>query len=70
MFTKQENREQVLNQLSLSHLNTEECDSIISLCTEFAEIFHMDRDNLTFKNKIKHGIETENSKAAYTKSYR
>lgn len=43
---------------------------IISLCSRFSEIFYLNRDKVTFKNKIKYLINTRDAKTIYNKSYR
>lgn len=63
-----ERKETVNNQLRLNHLNEE--DLIIELCLEFPDIFYHEGDKLTYKNEIKHCIDTQNAKPIFTKSYR
>ena len=60
----------IKNQLRTEHLNAEEKESITQLCLEYADIFYIEGDSLTFANEIKHSIDTSNAKPIFTKSYR
>lgn len=53
-----------------NHMNSEEKDAIIKLCTKFQDIFHDENSKLTFTNEVKHEIRTTDDIPAHTKSYR
>ena len=60
----------IKNQLRTEHLNEEEKELVTNLCLEFADIFYLEGDNLTFTNEIKHVIDTNGARPVFTKSYR
>lgn len=61
---------EIKTQLRLDHLNEEENELITQLCLEYADIFYLEGDQLTFTNEIKHAIDTNDAKPIFTKSYR
>lgn len=65
-------REQLLKEkLRLEHLNPEEQKSILDLCIQYKDIFHLsEQDILTSTNSITHEIDITNPSPVYTKSYR
>lgn len=69
--TEPTDRVQIIkNELRTEHLNFEEKQKITELCLEFADIFYLEGDTLTFTNEVKHSVETNNSRPVFTKSYR
>jgi len=44
--------------LRLDHLNSEERASIVAICEEYNDIFHLPNDKLTCTSKIEHAIPT------------
>ena len=46
------------NQLRLDHLNSEERASILTICEEYKDIFHLPGDKLTCTSTIEHAIPT------------
>lgn len=56
--------------LRLSHLNSEERSSILTLCNQFQDIFFQNDQNLSFTNQVKHQIKTSDDVPIYSKSYR
>jgi hypothetical protein len=44
--------------LRLDHLNSEERSSIVSLCEEYSDLFHLPGDKLTCTSTIEHSIPT------------
>lgn len=64
-------RQQVLeNNMRLEHLNSEERRSILNICKEYHDIFHLSDDILTVTNAMEHEINLTNPTPIYTKSYR
>lgn len=61
---------EVLSRLRTDHLNIEERSNLESLCAQYADIFYLDGEPLTFTNKIKHSIRTTDEVPIYTKTYR
>lgn len=61
---------EVLSRLRTEHLNAEEKANLESLCTQYADVFYLEGEALTFTNKIKHSIKTTDEVPVYTKSYR
>lgn len=70
--TKQLSRraQDVISKLRTDHLNPEERANLESLCAQYADIFYIEGEPLTFTNKIKHNIKTTDEMPVYTKSYR
>lgn len=60
----------VLSRLRTEHLNQEELINLRSLCEQYADVFYLEGEPLTFTNKIKHCIKTTDETPVYTKSYR
>lgn len=60
----------VLSRLRTDHLNEEEKCNLESLCSQYADVFYLENEPLTFTNKIKHSIKTTDEIPVYTKSYR
>lgn len=56
--------------IKTEHLNREEQQQIVKLCSKFADIFYKDSDKLTFSNNVKHEINLSNDKPVYVKQYR
>lgn len=52
------------------HMNNEEKHHLKLLLESYSDLFHIEGNNLTFTNKIKHHIRTRDEEPAYTKSYR
>lgn len=63
-------REEVLKQLRIAHLNYEERESLIQLCSDYSDIFHLPNENLTCTNALKHEIKTTSNIPIHTKTYR
>lgn len=61
---------EVLSRLRTDHLNPEERANLESLCMQYADVFYLDGEPLTFTNKIKHSIRTTDELPVYTKTYR
>lgn len=61
---------EVLSKLRTDHLNPEERANLESLCAQYADVFYIDGEPLTFTNKIKHSIHTTDELPVYTKTYR
>lgn len=53
-----------------NHLNSEEKKMLFSLCKNYDDLFFKDEQVLSFTNKIKHEIKTNDNIPIYTKSYR
>lgn len=60
----------VLSRLRTSHLNAEERANLENLCAQYADVFYIEGEALTFTNQIKHSIKTTDELPVYTKSYR
>lgn len=60
----------VLARLRTDHLNPEEQANLKTLCAQYADVFYIEGEPLTFTNKIKHNIRTHDEIPVYTKSYR
>jgi hypothetical protein len=61
---------EVLSRLRTKHLNAEEHANLINLCRNYADVFYLEGESLTFTNKIKHKIKTTDEIPVHTKSYR
>ena len=46
------------NQLRLGHLNSEERATIVKICEEYNDIFHLPNDKLNCTSTIEHAIST------------
>jgi len=66
------NRIQTLKEsLRIEHMSTEERSNILELCSEFADIFHLDGDKITYTNAVYHEIKTPGiTQPVYQKPYR
>lgn len=62
--------QEVLSRLRTDHMNEEERANLKSLVSQYADVFYLDGEPLTFTNKIKHHIRTTDEIPVYTKSYR
>jgi len=61
------------DELRTDHLNNEERDSLVKICEEFNDIFHLSGDTLTFTTATEHTIPTptiDPMREINTKSYR
>jgi hypothetical protein len=56
--------------IQTNHMNSEERDSIISICREFNDIFHLEGDKLTYTDAISHTISLLSNKPIFVKPYR
>lgn len=61
---------EVLSRLRTDHLNPEERANLESLCAQYADVFYIDGEPLTFTNQVKHSIRTTDELPVYTKTYR
>ena len=53
------------------HMNKEEKQSIIEICEQYSDIFHLEGDHLTFTNAAEHNIKiNENQTPIYKRPYR
>lgn len=59
-----------LSKIRIEHLNSEEKQQIIKLCSEFSDVFYNENDQLTFTNQVKHQIRTSDEIPVYAKTYR
>ncbi|XP_053612629.2 uncharacterized protein LOC128676517 [Plodia interpunctella] len=62
--------QEVLKQVRTFHLNKEEKDNLLQLCSDFSDIFHLPGEILTHTNALKHEIKTTTDNPIHTKSYR
>lgn len=62
--------QQLKNQLRTDHLNEEEKRSLLELCKNYNQIFHLEGDKLTSTNVLCHQIITESNAPIQTKTYR
>lgn len=60
----------VLSRLRTDHLNPEELANLQRLCSNYADVFYLEGEPLSFTNKIKHKIRTSDEIPVHTKSYR
>lgn len=57
--------------IDTSDLNDEERSSILKICAEYNEIFHLRGDKLTYTDAVTHDISTTpNSRPIHTRPYR
>lgn len=56
--------------LRTQHLIPEEIVNLENLCAQYADVFYIEGEPLTFTNKVKHHIRTTNEIPVHTKSYR
>ena len=69
-FENKTDKSEIKDLLRISHMNEEEKEEIIKLCTQYSDIFQRENNKLTFTNEIKHSIKTKDDIPIYTKSYR
>lgn len=62
--------EEVFKQLRISHLNAEEAQALLQLCSDFSDIFHLPGEHLSCTNALKHEIKTTSDIPIHTKTYR
>ncbi|XP_048484046.1 uncharacterized protein LOC125490066 [Plutella xylostella] len=65
-----ERTEKVVNALTIDHLNLEEKEALIELCSMYSDIFYLPEDHLTFTSALDHQIKTNSDIPIHTKSYR
>lgn len=65
-----ERAQTILNLLRSSHLNREEKGALQEVCSNYADIFHLPGDKLSFTTATSHNIPTTSSVPINTKSYR
>lgn len=70
MNDKAERFREVMSRLRTNHLNDEEKANLLTLCKEYADIFYLDDEPLTFTNQIKHRIKTTDEIPVHSKTYR
>lgn len=58
------------NNLRTSHLNSEEKDSIIKLCSSYHDLFFLPGDRLTHTNTLQHDIKTTDPSPISSRIYR
>jgi hypothetical protein len=51
----------IKNVIRTEHMNEEEKQSIIEICEQYSEIFHLEGDHLTFTNTPKHDIKLKDN---------
>lgn len=59
-----------ITKIRTNHMNLEEKYTISNLAKQYADIFYVEGQNLTFTNHVKHHIRTSDEIPVYTKSYR
>lgn len=59
-----------LSKIRTEHMNSEEKTTILNLVKEYEDIFHIEGNNLTFTDQIKHVIRTTDEIPVYTRNYR
>jgi RNase H-like domain found in reverse transcriptase/Reverse transcriptase (RNA-dependent DNA polymerase) len=69
-ISKIKNSPNIKNVIRTQHLNTEERERIIELCSQFRDVFYYENSDLTFTSKVKHQIRTTDDRPIYSKSYR
>lgn len=57
-------------QIDTSHMNLEERESILHICREFNDLFHLEGDQLTHTDIVKHEIPLISDKPVFVKPYR
>lgn len=62
--------ETLMQNMRLNHLNQEEGDSILAICKDYNDIFHLPKDILTTTTTLKHEIPTTSDVPIHTKTYR
>lgn len=70
-FSNSNNRaHDVTSRLRTQHLNEEEKCNLINVCSEYADVFYVEGEQLTFTNQIKHSINTIDENPVFSKTYR
>ena len=59
----------VLSRLKTDHLNPEELANLRNLCANYADVYYLEDESLTFTNKVKHRIRTNDEIPVHTKTY-
>lgn len=59
-----------LNLIRTDHLNFEEKIGVENLISKYSSLFHLEGEQLTFTNQVKHKIATTDENPIFTKSYR
>lgn len=62
--------ETLMQNIRLNHLNQEEGNSILDICKDYNDIFHLPQDILTTTTTLKHEIPTTSDVPIHTKTYR
>lgn len=70
MTTEDTRKSLILENIRSSHLNSEEKRSLMSVLADFYQIVHLDSDNLTTTQVIRHKIDTQNASPIAAKTYR
>ena len=71
LVNTQANRIELLkSQLRLDHLNSEELQSLLSVCNEFNDVFYLPGDIFPGANEFVHRIPTKNDNPISIKQYR
>lgn len=60
----------VLSKVRADHLNEEEKRNLGPFCSQYADVFYLEDEPLTFTNRLKHSIKTTDEIPVYTKSDR
>ena len=58
-----------LNKIYSNHTNLEERTQSTKLLGSYTEIFHLETDNLTFTNTVKHKIKLKDNRPNHTRSH-
>ncbi|CAG4983667.1 unnamed protein product [Parnassius apollo] len=56
----------VINSLRTDHLNQEESNALIELCSQYSDIFHLPDDKLTYTSALSHQIKTNSETPIHT----
>lgn len=62
--------DRVLSRVRTNHLNEEECANLTALVKQYADVFYLEDEKLTFTNRIKHQIKTIDETPVFSKTYR
>ncbi|KAJ0177013.1 hypothetical protein K1T71_007022 [Dendrolimus kikuchii] len=62
--------DEVINSLRIDHLNQEESNALIEVCSQYSDIFHLANDLLSHTSALAHEIKTSSDVPIHTKSYR
>lgn len=69
-FSKTDRHKRVLEQIRCSHLNPQEHKALMNCISKYTDIFHLDGENLSHTDVIKHSINTGDAPPIHVKSYR